>query len=148
MAQMTVEVLGNYKVKKILTNCPHCFNTFKNDYPQFGGNYEVVHATEFVERLIRDGKVTFTTNGSRAITYHDSCYLGRYNEIFDAPRRILQSVPGVTLREMERSRSFGMCCGAGGGRMWMEEEPTKRVNLRRVDQALETNPDVVAVACP
>ncbi len=148
MAQMAVEVLGNYKVKKILTNCPHCFNTFKNDYPQFGGHYEVVHATQFVEQLIREGKVAFKTNGSRAITYHDSCYLGRYNDVFEAPRNILQLVPGVTLREMERSRSFGMCCGAGGGRMWMEEEPTKRVNLRRVDQALETNPDVVAVACP
>jgi len=148
MAQMAVEVLGTYKVRKIITNCPHCFNTFKNDYPQFGGNYEVVHATELVERLIREGKVDFALGQDRAITYHDSCYLGRYNDIFDAPRNILGMIPGVQLKEMQRTRRFGMCCGAGGGRMWMEEEPTQRVNIRRVEQALETNPDAVAVACP
>jgi Fe-S oxidoreductase len=148
MAQMTVEVLGTYKVRKIITNCPHCFNTFKNDYPQFGGHYEVVHGTELVERLIREGKIQFSVDGDRAITYHDSCYLGRYNDVFEAPRSILQLIPGTTLREMERNRNFGMCCGAGGGRMWMEEEPTQRVNYKRVEQALETKPDVVAVACP
>lgn len=148
MAQMTVEVLGGYKVRKIVTNCPHCFNTFKNDYPQFGGNYEVVHATELVERLIATGKVSFELGPDRSITFHDSCYLGRYNDVFEAPRNILTMIPGVQLKEMQRSRRFGMCCGAGGGRMWMEEEPSQRVNTRRVDQALETNPDAVAVACP
>jgi len=148
MAQMCVEVLNGYKVKKILTNCPHCFNTLKNEYPQFGGNFEVIHATEFVEQLITAGKIEFNLNGSQTITYHDSCYLGRYNEVYDAPRDILQLIPGVTLKEPERSRKFGMCCGAGGGRMWMEEEPTQRVNTRRVEQLLETNPDTVAVACP
>jgi Fe-S oxidoreductase len=145
---MCTEVLNGYNVKKILTNCPHCFNTLKNEFPQFGGNYEVVHATEFVRRLIADGKIEFNLNGSKGITYHDSCYLGRYNEIYDAPRDILQLIPGVTLKEPERNRKFGMCCGAGGGRMWMEEEPTQRVNTRRVDQLLEANPDTVAVACP
>jgi Fe-S oxidoreductase len=148
MAQMSVEVMGTYNVRKIITNCPHCFNTFKNDYPQFGGHYEVVHATELVERLIADGKLSFDLGQERAIAYHDSCYLGRYNDVFEAPRNILSLIPGVSLREMQRSRRFGMCCGAGGGRMWMEEEPTQRVNFRRVDQALETNPDAVAVACP
>jgi Fe-S oxidoreductase len=148
MAQMAVEVLGTYNVRKIVTNCPHCFNTFRNDYPQFGGNYEVVHATELVEHLIAAGKLNFELGQERAITFHDSCYLGRYNDVFEAPRNILGMIPGVQLREMQRNRRFGMCCGAGGGRMWMEEEPTQRVNTRRVDQALETNPDAVAVACP
>ncbi len=148
MAQMAVETLNGHKVKKILTNCPHCFNTLKNEYPQFGGNFQVVHATEFVKQLIADGKIEFNVNGGQAITYHDSCYLGRYNDIFEAPRDILSTIPGVELREMTRNRRTGMCCGAGGGKMWFEEDPDKRVNTRRVEQALETNPDVVAVACP
>ncbi len=148
MAEMTVEVLNGYNVKKVITNCPHCFNTLRNDYPQFNGNYEVVHATELVDHLIREGKLEFNVNGERSITYHDSCYLGRYNDILEAPRNILKSIPGVSLVEMERNGRFGMCCGAGGGRMWMEEDADKRVNLIRVDQALQTNPDAVAVACP
>ena len=148
MAQMCNEVLQGYNVRKIISNCPHCFNTLKNEFPQFGGNYEVVHATQLVRQLIAEGRLQFKLDGQKAVTYHDSCYLGRYNDIFEAPREILELIPGLSLREMERTRKFGMCCGAGGGRMWMEEEPDKRVNIRRVEQALETKPDTVAVACP
>ncbi len=149
MAQGAVEVLNGCGVRKIVTNCPHCFNTLKNEYPQFGGHFEVVHAAELVDHLIAAGRLHFADGSAqRAITYHDSCYLGRYNGVFAAPRRILQRLPGVELREMERSGRFGMCCGAGGGRMWMEEDPAQRVNTRRVEQALETRPDAVAVACP
>ncbi len=148
MAQMAVEMLNGYKVKKIITNCPHCFNTLKHEYPQFGGHYEVIHAVELVKQLIAEGRIQFGANGTQAITYHDSCYLGRYNDVYEAPRDILTTIPGVQLREMERNRRTGMCCGAGGGKMWFEEDPKQRVNERRVEQALETNPDVVAVACP
>jgi len=148
MAQMCSDVLTGYNVKKVITNCPHCFNTLKNEFPQFGGNFEVQHAVDFVRQLIGDGKIEFNMNGSKGITYHDSCYLGRYNEVYDSPREILGLIPGVTVKEPERNRKFGMCCGAGGGRMWMEEDPDKRVNTIRVDQLLETNPDTVAVACP
>jgi Fe-S oxidoreductase len=148
MAQNTIEVFKTYGVKKILVNCPHCFNTLKNEYPQFGGHYEVIHAAELLSRFLRDGRLTLQDGLPRKVTYHDSCYYGRYNEIYDTPREVLLKVPGTQLQEMQRHKHTGMCCGGGGGWMWMEEPSDKRVNHLRVAQALETNPDVIAVSCP
>jgi Fe-S oxidoreductase len=148
MAQAAVDVLAGFNVKKVITNCPHCFNTIRNEFPQFGGDFEVLHASELVAGLIKDGSVRISREAAQTIVYHDSCYLGRYNEIYDAPREILAAIPGVILAEAERNRSVGMCCGAGGGRMWIEEDPTQRVNTLRVEQLLETKPDVIASACP
>ena len=148
MAQGAVEVFNGYSVKKIIVNCPHCFNTIKNEFPQFGGNYEVVHAADLLARLIQEGKISFKDTAPRRITYHDSCYYGRYNDIYESPREVLGKIPGTQLQEMRRSRNTAMCCGAGGGWMWMEEPRDKRVNQIRVEQALETNPEVVAVSCP
>jgi len=148
MAQTAVEVFNQYSVKKIIVNCPHCFNTIKNEFPQFGGHYEVVHAAELLSRLVREGKLTLQAQASQRVTYHDSCYYGRYNDIYDTPREILAKIPGTQLQEMQRHKHTGMCCGGGGGWMWMEEPSDKRVNHLRVAQALETQPDTIAVSCP
>lgn len=149
MAQMAVDTLNGYNVKKVIVNCPHCFNTMKNEFPQFGGHYEMVHAADLLSDLIKRGKIQLKDEMDRRnITYHDSCYYGRYNGVYEAPREILNRIPGAQLNEMDRSRNKAMCCGAGGGWMWMEEPKDKRVNHLRVEQALETNPDVIAVSCP
>jgi Fe-S oxidoreductase len=147
MAQGCVETFGAYNVRKILVNCPHCFNTIKNEFPQFGGTYEVIHAAEFVQKLIADGKLTMASSYGKRTVYHDSCYYGRFNEVYDEPRDVLAK-SGAQVVEMQRHKHFGMCCGAGGGRMWIEEDPDKRVNLLRTDQALEQNPEAIAVSCP
>ena len=146
-ARENIGVLAQYSVRKIIASCPHCFNTFANEYPDFGGTYEVLHHTQIIERLLREGRITLDRRIEETITYHDSCYLGRWNDIFAPPREILERIPGLRIVEMARSRSEGMCCGAGGGRMWMEEGQP-RVNHRRVDQALETEASRVATACP
>jgi Fe-S oxidoreductase len=148
MAQSLIEVLEKYGVKKILTNCPHCFNTLKNEYPQLGGKYQVIHAAEFVHQLIREGKIILEQEVDNKVTYHDSCYYGRYNDIYDSPREIIRGIRGAQLQEITPCRHSGMCCGAGGGRMWMEEPKDQRVNYIRVQQALETDPDIIAVSCP
>jgi Fe-S oxidoreductase len=147
MAQMLIETLNNYKVRKIIVNCPHCFNTIKNEFPQFGGSYEIIHAADLVQQLTASGRLKISPEFSKRTVYHDSCYYGRYNDVFDEPRMVL-SRAGAQVHEMQRHHKFGMCCGAGGGRMWLEEDPDKRVNLLRTEQALQTDPEVIAVSCP
>ncbi|MEW6616356.1 MAG: heterodisulfide reductase-related iron-sulfur binding cluster [Thermodesulfobacteriota bacterium] len=148
LAAETIEILKNYNVKRIVTQCPHCFNTLKNEYSQFDGEFEVLHYTEFITELIAKGKLKLTKPINKTISYHDSCYLGRYNTIYDAPRKILKSIPGVKLVEMLRNKAKSICCGAGGGRMWMEEHLGKRINEMRLQDALDVNPDVVSTVCP
>lgn len=148
LVQANIEIFKTYGVKKIVTTDPHAYNTFKNEYPDFGFEAEVIHATELLARLIREGRLKPTKTIDKTITYHDSCYLGRYNDIYDPPRFILESIPGVKLVEMERSRNKSMCCGAGGGGMFKEEGGATRINVMRAKQALDTGAEIVSTACP
>ncbi len=148
MAEKNIETFDRYKIKKILTTCPHCYHTLKNEYSHFGGQYEVVHQTEFMKNLLDEKKIVPQGKLPLSVTYHDSCYLGRCNQIYESPREILRAIPGVTLKEMEMSYRRSFCCGGGGGRMWMEEHLGTRMNEKRVEQALELKPDVIATACP
>jgi Fe-S oxidoreductase/nitrate reductase gamma subunit len=148
-AKANIETFAELNVKKVFTACPHCYNTIKNEYPQLGGQYEVVHHTQLIAELIKAGKLHFKTDATaQKVVFHDSCYLGRHNDEYDAPRETLKAVPGLELVEMERSRQLGMCCGAGGARMFMEEKIGKRINHLRIEQAMETQPQVVASGCP
>lgn len=148
LAQENIALFESYEVKKIVTCDPHAFNTFKNEYPEFGLNAEVYHHSELLAEWVKEGKLKPTKEVKERITYHDSCYLGRYNEIYDKPRVILEAIPGVEVVEMKRSGCDSMCCGAGGGLMWMEEHEGSRVNVTRTEQALEVNPTEIASACP
>ncbi|MBI4042351.1 MAG: (Fe-S)-binding protein [Deltaproteobacteria bacterium] len=151
MIRENIEVLERYRVRKVITTCPHCFNTLKNEYPEFGGNYEVFHHTEIIAKLIEEGKIALEKPLEEIVAYHDSCYLGRYNQVYDAPREIISRIPGIQVVEFERSRAKGFCCGAGGGRMWMEEKRgSSRINVERVNEAtsLSRKPDTIASACP
>jgi len=149
-ALQNIETLKMYNVKKIVTTCPHCFNTLKNEYPALGGNYEVIHHTQLIQKLIDDGKLSIEGGEfkGKKVTYHDSCYLGRINNIYEAPRSILSSIE-VDLTEMNRAKEKGLCCGAGGAQMFKENEPgDKRINIERIEEALETGANTIAVNCP
>ena len=151
MAYQNIQTLNNYAIKKMVTACPHCFNILKNEYPALGGNYEVVHHTTFLQQLIDEGKIKLKEGGSfkgKKITYHDSCYLGRANNIYEAPRKVLEALD-AELIEMKRCRSTGLCCGAGGAQMFKEEEKgITRVNFERTNEAISAGAEVIAAACP
>lgn len=149
-AMTNIEVLNAYEVKKIVTACPHCFNTLKNEYPELGGVYEVFHHTEFLKSLLEDGRLTIEGGQfkGKRITFHDPCYLGRANKIYEAPRDLIQKLD-AELVEMKRSRANGLCCGAGGAQMFKDSEPgNKEINVERTEDALETQPDIIAAGCP
>lgn len=148
LAMENIEIFKQYNVKKIVTSCPHTYNTFKNEYPEFGLEAEVYHHTELLHQLVKEGRIVPVNEVNERITYHDSCYLGRYNGVYEEPREILKSIRGVELVEMERNRSNGLCCGAGGGMMWMEEKEGKRVNVERTEQALAVSPTMISSGCP
>jgi Fe-S oxidoreductase len=168
MAQQNIEVLNSYgfntaqtetahnghheqpaRTRTIITACPHCFNTIKNEYPQLGGHYEVIHHSVFIDRLIKEGRLQLPASfDRRKLTYHDPCYIGRYNGVYEEPRRVLTVLNSNGVTEMRRNRNKSFCCGGGGGRAWMEEKIGKRVNQARVNEALETEAEVLAAACP
>ena len=150
-AMMNIQVLNGYDVKKIVTGCPHCFNTLKNEYPELGGNYEVIHHTQLLEQLFKEGKIQIKGGGEfkgKKITFHDPCYLGRANDVYEAPREVLQKLD-AELVEMKRCKTKGLCCGAGGAQMFKEaEKGDKEINVERTEDALETKSHVIATGCP
>lgn len=148
LAIQNIETLNQYQVKKIVCTCPHCFNTLKNEYPELGGHYEVIHYSEFLDELIKEKKIKITKGNEHQVTYHDSCYLGRINGIYEAPRSVMDALQ-LELIEMKRSKQNGLCCGAGGAQMFKEEEPgDRRINAERVEEALKTGAKTLVANCP
>lgn len=151
MAMQNIQVLNGYEVKKIVTGCPHCFNTLKNEYPELGGNYDVIHHTQLIQGLIKEGKLSIKDGGDfkgKKITFHDPCYLGRANDVYDAPRELLEKLD-AELVEMKRCKTKGLCCGAGGAQMFKEaEKGDKEINIERTEEAIETQANVIATGCP
>ncbi len=148
LAQQNIETLNEAGARKVIASCPHCFNTLSNEYPQLGGNYEVIHHTQLLARLVKEGKLKPVNPIEEKITYHDPCFLGRHNKVYTPPREIMEQVPGVQAQEMHRCKERGFCCGAGGARMWMEERIGKRINSERIEEALGTDPDTISTGCP
>jgi Fe-S oxidoreductase len=149
LAQRNIETLKRYNVKKIVTGCPHCFNTLKHEYPHFGGSFEVVHHTEFLLQLLKEDKLRVSKSPNLTVTYHDACYLGRYNNLYEAPRQLLKYLPDINLVEMERNQERSFCCGGGGGHLWLEEQKVgERINVMRTEQAMASGAQIIATACP
>jgi Fe-S oxidoreductase len=148
LAQQNIETFNEAGVRKVVASCPHCFNTISREYPQLGGNYEVIHHTQLLARLVEEGRLTPVNAIDEKLTYHDPCFLGRHNKVFTPPREILEAVPGVQATEMHRCKERGFCCGAGGARMWMEERIGKRINTERIEEALALDPDTISTSCP
>jgi Fe-S oxidoreductase len=153
LAQQNVQTLNEAGVakehgKKVIASCPHCFNTIAREYPQLGGNYEVIHHTQLLSRLVEEGHLKPVNAVNEKVTYHDPCFLGRHNQVYTPPRHVIESVPGVRAEEMHRCKGKGFCCGAGGARMWLEERTGSRINENRVDEALALDPDSITTGCP
>jgi Fe-S oxidoreductase len=148
LAESNITAFNEAGVKRIVVTSPHCYNAFKNEYPELGGNFEVIHFSQYLVELIKEGRLKFTKELNKKVTYHDPCYLGRHNGIYDEPRQVLESIPGLELVEMSENRENSLCCGGGGGRIWMETKKGERFSDLRLEQALEVGASILALACP